>query len=248
MSRLFNRMGSIFILAAFLVLFACEKPEGPGGKGSIRGQVILKTYDNQFRVLQSEVPAADEDVFIIYGEGQTISDDLKTSPDGRFNFQYLSKGDYIVFAYSEDTTGNSESEDVIVGHQINLSSNSHEYDMGRIYIHSTMDVDDGQATISGRVFQVNYSKYFLYILDTTYAQNLDVFLLYEDDLHYTDRVRTLYDGTFAFPYLIKGDYSIFVYSDDTKGGFEKVPVKKQISVEEVRGTYDAGIFYTAKED
>ena len=246
--KLSNGPGCILILAGLLLMSGCEKPEGPGGKGIIRGQLMRKTYDNQFRVLQSEIPAADEDVFIIYGAGQTVSDDRKTSPEGRFEFQYLSKGDYTVYVYSEDSSGNSGSAMVPFERSVHLSSNSQEYDMGRIYIYRTIDVDEGEATIAGQVMQVNYSRDFIYILDTTYAQDLDVYLMYEDDLHYTDRIRTIYDGTFAFPNLIKGNYRVFVYADDINGGTEQIPVRKNVTVDEVMGVFDVGIIYRAAED
>jgi hypothetical protein len=236
----------IFLLA--LLLHSCEKPEGPGGKGIIRGQVIVKTYDPQFRVLQSTLPAADEDVYIIYGSSETISDDRTTSPEGKFEFKYLSKGDYKIFVYSEDSTGNPESGTVPVERSVNLSSNSQEVDLGQIYIYETMEVDDGNASIVGQVLQVNYWDNFQFIIDTTYAQEVDVYLSYEDDLHYSDRVRTQEDGSFAFAGLIKGNYRVFTYSEDVKRGIEKIPVTKSIQVDALQGLFDAGILYIAKED
>ncbi len=235
--------------ALFLFLFnSCEKPEGPGGKGTIKGQVMMRAYDRQFRVLQSVRPAADEDVYIQYGGGETVSDDRTTSPEGRFEFKYLSKGDYTVFVYSEDSTLSSGHVPVPVERSISLTSNNQVYDMGQIFIYESLDIDDGHATIAGRVMQVNYSIDFIYIIDTTCAQELDVYLVYEDDLHYSERVQTLYDGSFAFPDLIKGNYSVFVYGDDIEGGTEKVAVMKNVTVDAMNGLYDAGILYRPRED
>lgn len=236
------------VLVALILLTSCEQPEGPGGKGIIRGQVMLRSYDKQFRVLQSVHPAADEDVYIQYGDTESISDDRNTSPDGKFEFQYLSKGDYTVLVYSEDSTGNSLSGIIPVKRQVNLSSNSEEVDLGRINIYETLDVDEGQATIRGKAMQVNYSIDFIYIIDTIPAQDVDVYLSYETDLNYFERIRTLYDGSFAFPNLIKGNYSIFVYSEDIERGPELVPVIKNINVDDLQGEFDTGILYIAKED
>jgi hypothetical protein len=236
-------------IPALLVLTgSCEKPAGPGGSSSIQGQIIEKTYDRGFRVLQTEIPLADEDVFIKYGDSKTPSDDRKTSPEGYFEFKYLSKGDYKVFVYSEDNTGNSESGMISLESPVNISSNDQVVDLGQITVYNSMDVNDGKATITGQVLRINYSKGFIYILDTLAAQNYDVFLIYEDDLHYTDRIRTLYDGTFAFPDLIKGNYSVYILADDILGGTEEIPVKKFIHVNALSGVFDAGILYRPVED
>jgi hypothetical protein len=233
------------LMSAVLLLASCEKPEGPGGKGTIRGQVILRSYDRHFRVLQSVYPAADENVCIRYGSAGTVSDDRTTSPDGIFEFKYLSKGDYTVFVYSADSTGNSASGMVPVERLVNLSSNSQEVDLGRINIYKTLDVDEGQAVITGLVRQVNYSKDFISIVDTIPGQDLDVYLVYEDDPDYSGRIRTLYNGTFAFTDLIKGSYTVFVYSENTDRSPEMVPVIKNISVDDLQGIFDAGTLYIA---
>jgi len=214
----------ISILPALLILAgSCEKPAGPGGRASIKGQVIEKVYDLEFRNLQSALPATDEDVFIKYGNDETHSDDRKTSPEGKFEFKYLSKGDYKIFVYSDDNTGTSESGRISIETSVNLSSKDQVADLGVIEIYKSIDIDDGYATISGQVLRVNYSRDFLSIIDTVFAQDLDVFLVYEDDPGYFDRVRTIYDGTFAFPNLIKGNYSVFVYQDDILGGVRGYP-------------------------
>ncbi|MFC2112432.1 hypothetical protein ACFLTA_04115 [Bacteroidota bacterium] len=243
-----ERILGIVAMTATLVFYSCEKPEGPGGRGVIKGQVIQQTYDRGFRVQQSEFPAADEDVYIIYGSGQTISDDRSTTPEGRFEFQYLSKGDYRIYVYSEDSTGESASGMIPVERSVNLSSNKQEVDLGEIFISRTLEVDEGQATIGGKVMQVNYAKGFVYIIDTIPAQDIDVYLIYEDDPHYFDRIRTLYDGSYSYPKLIKGTYTIYVYSEDINRGSELIPLKKNLEVDAVRGVFDSGIFYISKED
>ena len=238
---------ALVMAGAGLLLSSCEKPEGPGGKAAIRGQVMVRSYDRQFRVLQSTYAAADEDVYILYGSSQTISDDRTTSPEGNFEFRYLSKGDYTIFLYSKDSTGSSPSGEVALSFPVTLSSNSQEVDLGSIYICKTLDVDEGKALLKGVVRQVNYSKDFVYVVDTTSGQNLDVFLVYEDDPGYADRIRTLHDGSFAFPGLIMGDYTVFVYSENTDRSPEMIPVIRNIRVDEVHGEFDAGTFFVAKE-
>lgn len=241
-------MKRIFIFLLAIISFSCEKPEGPGGSSSIRGKVMINSYDNHFRVLQGIYPAADEDVFIIYGNGNIVSDDVVTAPDGSFEFKFLSKGDYKIFVYSDDTLNNSLSGEISIVKSITLSGNNDDYDAGEISVYKKLDVDDGQAIISGTVYQVNYAKDFLFIKDTTLAQEVWVYLVYEDDLYYSERVRTLHNGTFAIPNLIKGEYKVIVYADDILGGIEKIAKTSIVNIVEIDATADIGNIFIEIED
>jgi hypothetical protein len=88
--------------AALIILFftTCEKPEGIGGTSTITGKVILKEYGNQGTVI-NEYGAPDYDVYIIYGDNTIYDDDVKTHFDGSFQFPYLYKGSYTLYAYTE---------------------------------------------------------------------------------------------------------------------------------------------------
>lgn len=50
-----------------------------------------------------EGPIADERVFIIYGDEEFYSDDVRTDADGNFQFKGLNRGEYTVYVLSEDT-------------------------------------------------------------------------------------------------------------------------------------------------
>lgn len=92
-----------FVFWALLigVLSGCSKPEGEGGTSTIQGKVYAYDY-NGSGILQGEFYAADEDVFIIYGDEDNYYDDsYNTSFDGSFRFQYLRPGIYTVFVYSD---------------------------------------------------------------------------------------------------------------------------------------------------
>ncbi len=98
---------SVFVLM-LAMLAGCKKDEGKGGTSTIKGKVIVHDYDAFF---QSSAPldiypAIDENTYIIYGaDGSTYDDDFKTSYDGSYEFKYLQKGKYRLFAYSKDSTG-----------------------------------------------------------------------------------------------------------------------------------------------
>ena len=92
-----------FIICSFLigVLSGCSIPEGEGGTSTIQGKVYAYDYTGS-GILQGEFYAADEDVFIIYGDEDNYYDDsYNTSFDGSFRFQYLRPGIYMVFVYSD---------------------------------------------------------------------------------------------------------------------------------------------------
>jgi hypothetical protein len=103
-------MKNIFLLVIIgLVITSCTKEEGEGGSGSIKGFV----YEYKLNILGdtiSRYAAADQDVFIIYGNEDTFYDDnIKTSYDGSFKFPYLQKGKYTVFVYEDCPTSDCPS-------------------------------------------------------------------------------------------------------------------------------------------
>jgi hypothetical protein len=94
----------LIIAVLFIPVFSCKKPPGPGGKATIKGRVYAADWDNQVRYVISRGYSVDTRVYIIYGKGNTISDDVRTGPDGSFEFKYLNKGHYKVYVNSIDTT------------------------------------------------------------------------------------------------------------------------------------------------
>jgi len=99
-------MNRTFLLLTFILLFlsACEKPPGEGGTSTIRGHVFIRDYNSNFTLLQSSFWAQEERVYIMYGDNEFYDDDIRTSFDGMYEFRNLRKGQYTVFAYSDDST------------------------------------------------------------------------------------------------------------------------------------------------
>jgi len=107
------KLSFVLVTAIMFAFTACEKEPGEGGTSTITGRVQVQDYDyglvngNWMWVKDGEYFAPDERVYIIYGEEDTIhSDDMRTNPEGYYRFQWLRKGNYTIFAYSDDTTGN----------------------------------------------------------------------------------------------------------------------------------------------
>ena len=118
----------IFIL--FIVFSSCRKVEGPGGSVTIKGVVEER---NHVGTSIFEYPAADQDVYIIYGsENSFYDDDVSTSYDGSFEFRYLQKGDYQIFAYQDNPSVASGTDEVLV--QVNASENNQVIILDTIYI------------------------------------------------------------------------------------------------------------------
>ena len=91
-------------LAFFLMgLVACEKDPGEGGTATITGKIFVKNFDDEDGTFINEYFAQNKKVYIIYGDGTVQDDDTDTGFDGTYAFNYLHKGQYIVYAYSECT-------------------------------------------------------------------------------------------------------------------------------------------------
>jgi len=122
-------------LAFFLLSFvfsSCGKVEGPGGSVTIKGVVVERNHvGNQV----FEYVAADQDVYLIYGNQNSFYDeDLKTSFDGSFEFRYLQKGDYQVFVYEENNAEPSGASEVLIS--VNASENDQVITLDTIYINN----------------------------------------------------------------------------------------------------------------
>lgn len=94
---------SLFLIS-IIVLVSCKKDEGTGGNSSIYGKIFVKDYNSTFTVFQEEYYGPDIDVYIIYGDNKSFGDRIRTNYDGTYEFKYLRPGDYQVFAYSKDST------------------------------------------------------------------------------------------------------------------------------------------------
>ena len=69
----------------------------------------------------------------------------------------------------------------------------------------------GRASIKGRVYARNYSS-SLSLVDSGYIGAQKVYIKYGDEVGVGDNVDTDNEGYFVFPYLRKGNYTVYVYS------------------------------------
>ncbi|MCC6599618.1 MAG: hypothetical protein IT223_02975 [Crocinitomicaceae bacterium] len=122
-------MGFLFLL----VLASCKKDPGEGGNSSITGKVkkevrVVLTNPATF---QYSTPAADEDVFIVYGDHISPDDRVWTNYKGEYEFLNLRKGKYTVYVYSKDTTGiqGVDPDRMVIKKEIEITDNKQELDI-----------------------------------------------------------------------------------------------------------------------
>ena len=96
---------SLVIFSWVLLMSSCKKEEGQGGRATIKGKVYAEYWDKSFSSKKDSSYAPNLDVYIIYGNEPTFGDNQKTSYDGTFEFKYLQKGNYKIYAYSRDSSG-----------------------------------------------------------------------------------------------------------------------------------------------
>jgi len=130
-----EKMKNIFLLVLIgLIITSCTKEEGEGGSGTIKGFV----YEYKLNILGdtiSRYAAADQDVFIIYGNEDTFYDDnIKTSYDGSFVFPYLQKGKYTVLVYEDCPTSDCPSGKKEILRTIEITKKKQTVDLDTIDI------------------------------------------------------------------------------------------------------------------
>lgn len=118
----------IYFLALILIIISCKKESGEGGTSIIEGKVYkIYTYQNitgEIDTLYYQLDAK-KDVFIIYSDDESAvyDDNFETDYNGRYRFEYLRKGNYIVYTYADSSDVNT-TYDYPVFQNVKISSNN----------------------------------------------------------------------------------------------------------------------------
>ena len=105
--------------------------------------------------------------------------------------------------------------------------------------------EGGRASITGNVeiirrAQLNNPDSNI---DTIPATDAEVFIVYGENISPDDRVFTNPDGDYAFNWLRTGDYTLFVYSEDTSAVANPLPqiaISTTVTIEDRTEVVDAG--------
>ncbi|MBN2214062.1 MAG: hypothetical protein JW723_07450 [Bacteroidales bacterium] len=221
-----KRMMYLMVLA--VLAFSCSKEEGEGGNSVITGKVFAKIYNNSFTHLLDSFYVPDADVYIIYGSNKTYSDRYSTNWDGTYRFEYLRKGNYRVFVYSADTSGNSASGLVPVIADVHVPGNNETVHVQDLITLDKCDYDEGTSSVTGKVWVVDKNAERTDIIAEYYGADEDVFIVYGDDPFHFDDVKTYHDGTFRFENLVKGTYTVYALSDPFARML--IPVSKTVTI------------------
>jgi len=120
MNKTFNAFLIVLLSGIF---FSCSKDAGEGGNSTIYGKIIAHNYNAEFTNLKGIYPAADEDVYIIYGNDYSYSERVRTSYEGVYEFKYLRPGNYTIYVYSKDSTLTMASEMHAVIRNVKIDDN-----------------------------------------------------------------------------------------------------------------------------
>ena len=123
-------MRNLILLIAIIIVFAaCTKEAGEGGTSVIQGQVYkIHTFQNsttgEIDTLYFQLDAG-KDIFIIYSDDETdiYDDEFETDYNGRFRFEFLRKGDYTIYTYSDSSDVNTTYDYPVFRH-IEIKSNN----------------------------------------------------------------------------------------------------------------------------
>ncbi len=239
----FSGLVVVFVFITLQLLIpSCEKNEGTGGTGSITGTIIEQSYNEDYSRLIYQKPAVDEEVFIVYGDDNVLGDRTFTSLTGKFRFDYLYPGRYYVYYQTGDSSTILD-EDQEKIYLVDLERGE-EVDLGHLEKLTPLDYDDGAAVIKGVVKVINYVNESrwpnLVIEDIAFAHEQEVYLTFDNQAFYKDRIRTQFDGYFEFNNLIPGDYLVFLYSEDVTRVTEHVVLKFEVTINDFDQVVDLG--------
>jgi hypothetical protein len=210
-------------------LWSCNKDEGPGGSSSIQGYVYnIVHHDDDYTFSTDTVPAQKKDVYLIFGDdgNEYFGDDVETDKNGLYRFDYLRKGNYVVYAYSEYPDGRREpvSQKIRTGKGTSV--------VAPIHIHSGEAY--GTAIVKGYV----YAKYYHNgsYRDEGAGTGMRAYIRKAGTEGFFDDVRVA-DGVFVFQKLPPGEYEVAVESEDADTERVDLMYSSPVTVRETEKIY-----------
>jgi hypothetical protein len=201
----------LWLLLILLLAASCKKEAGDGGLATIEGHLYEKHYDPSGGLIE-QMPAAAENVYIVYGDNTAYDDRVDTDSDGKYQFKELQKGAYRVFAFSDCNACSSGIEEV--GVDVEISDKKGTTEAADILATKNLDYNDGAGSIRGLLVELEYTTVPPIVVSASYNKpNENVYIVYGNDPTYFDRVDTDGSGVFQFTGLLKGTYRLYAFSD-----------------------------------
>lgn len=75
--------------------------------------------------------------------------------------------------------------------------------------------EGGLASITGKINVEEYNQTYTTLWAEYDGADIDVYIKYGENETYNDRIKTGPTGVFEFTNLLKGDYTVYVYSKDS---------------------------------
>jgi hypothetical protein len=230
-----------YFLSLFLILFflpSCNQGEGLGGSSSLEGYVYQIAHsDDNFTFQKDTFPAAKKDVYLIFGNNDAdyFGDDVETNNNGLYRFDYLRKGNYRVYSYSEYPDGRRAA----TFREVKVGSGGNKADT--LFIHTGKAY--GTSMIKGKVFAMFYDGTKL--VDSGDAIDADVYINRAGEEMFFERIRVGSKGIFIFQKILPGKYEIWVTSEDPVTR-KLTPIKQYIEVTETETLYEIEEKFTIK--
>lgn len=96
--------------------------------------------------------------------------------------------------------------------------------------------EGGQASIQGKIFVQEYNANCSELRAEYYVVDEEVYIIAGDDPSYFERVRTGPDGTYWFPYLRKGKYTVYAISEDCDNPKQDFAVEVEAEIDSRKQT------------
>jgi hypothetical protein len=90
----------ILSIALALLFFSCSKEEGYGGLGSISGKIYGLDYNSNGQLVAEDYLGG-VNVYIAAHGNTSAFDDIDSSYDGSFKFEYLHPGKYDIWVFGD---------------------------------------------------------------------------------------------------------------------------------------------------
>lgn len=227
-----------------LVAVSCKKDPGKGGKATLYGQVEAKFYCDENGQLLELSGAAEQRIYLSYGNNTHFDDDTRANENGLYSFSYLNPGEYTLTTFSECRS--CPSGTVTVKQTIEIGKKDKDIELPKFTIDNysgracPADSLKGTAGISGLLQAIYIDENNYDTIKVEPLPNERIFIAKGSELTQFDDVRSSADGTFRFLELPIGDFQLYAYSECIvcNAGIEAKVIK--LSITAATDKLDAG--------